>query len=186
MNIENYIEKYELWIIVIIIIFFITIIVFIVISIISWQKGCDIKFLWFEIKNNKKENKMDKNELSKPIINAKNVNTGTNYGNIGDVYTGIQQRHLTNADKKQLLNELQDFIKKYDDKINKSHITIGYPGDKESNIFANEVVQFMYEQGYRKIEKCILMTYGSIGKKIGVSNAPDDTVMIEIFQSDNI
>lgn len=186
MDVTPYINKYETYIVVIVILAIIVIIIFIVISIISWKNGNNIKIFGFEINNNKTKSTMNENELSKMFINAKNVNTGTNYGSIGDVYNGIKQRHLTDADKANLLGELNEFIRKYDSKINKSHITIGCPGDKESSVFANEVAHFIYEQGYRKIEKTVLMTFGVVGKKFGVSNAPDDTIMIEIFPSDNV
>jgi hypothetical protein len=40
--------------------------------------------------------------------------------------------------------------------------------------------------GFNKIEICTLQTFGVIGRKFGVSNAPDNSIMIEIFPADNV
>ena len=36
------------------------------------------------------------------------------------------------------------------------------------------------------IEICTLQTFGVVGRKFGVSNAPDNSIMIEIFPADNV
>jgi len=117
---------------------------------------------------------------------SKNVNLGTNYGHIGDRYSGIKQRTFTEYELNSLIQEIESFSEKYGEKINKNHITIGFAGDKESLILANKVAEGLTKKGYEKIEVMTLITYGVTGKKVGVSNAPDDTILIEIFPSDNV
>lgn len=152
--------------------------------------------------NNEKNKQVDmtksKNEVSgtnygnvgnqsTEIKNSKNVNTGTNYGNIGDRYEGVKQRHLTETDAKQLIDEIEQYKKQNSEKINPSHITIGWPGDKESTILAQEVEKVLRINGFNKIEASTLVTYGSgFGKKFEISNAPDNTIMIMIYQADNV
>lgn len=137
------------------------------------------------------DNTAEKNVNLKPkeenvtITNSKNVNTGKNYGNIGDTYTGIEQRHFTNQDAKELIVDIEQFKIKYKDKIDSSHITIGYPGDKESKIVAAEAEQILKKNGFPNIQISILKTYGVTGKLFGISNAPDNSILVEIFPADN-
>src|SRR5690606_33435599 len=91
----------------------------------------------------------------------------------------IEQRHFQQADARKLLSEIEDFKKQNENKIDYSHITIGYPGDKESTILAQEAEQILRANGYNYIEAMILVTYGISGRLFGVSNAPDNSILIE-------
>lgn len=123
---------------------------------------------------------------SKEAIAGKNINTGTNYGHIGDVHKGIEQRHFSENDAVRLVDEIQKFRKQHANEINHSHITIGYPGDKESTIVAQEAEKILRARGYSNIEAMILVTYGTSGKLFGISNAPDNSVLVEIYPADNV
>lgn len=119
-------------------------------------------------------------------INAKNVNTGVNTANIGDTYTGIQQRHFSEDDIQELLSQIATFEKNNRDLINHNHLTIGFPGDKETKTLALELVEILNGKGYKNIQPFMLQTYGVTGKLFGVSNAPDNSIMIEIYPADNV
>tara|TARA_R110002020_G_scaffold76004_3_gene193070 strand:+ start:356 stop:730 length:375 start_codon:yes stop_codon:yes gene_type:complete len=119
------------------------------------------------------------------FIYGKNINTGENYGHIGDKYEGIKQRIFTKEDLTKLVNEINEFSQKYSDKINTNHLTIGNPGDKESNIYCQQIFNALTQNGY-KVEVMGLMTNGFVDKNISVSNAPDDTILIEVFQAPNV
>src|SRR5690606_29460067 len=121
-----------------------------------------------------------------PNITGKNINTGQNYGEIGDKYTGLKQREVTQEDVQYLTREIDKFSKKYADKINRSHITLGYPGCKETTNLANQIYPVLQRMGFNKIEVCILQTFGVVGRKFGVSNAFDDSIMIEISPAENV
>lgn len=131
-------------------------------------------------------NTTTENDNSINIQDSKNINTGTNYGNIGDVYKGIEQRHFKEEDAKTLIAEIENFKRQHGSKINVSHMTIGYPGDKESTIVAKEVEQILKANGYSNIEFMILITHGISGRLFDVSNAPDDTILIGIYPADNV
>ncbi|MBC9798084.1 hypothetical protein [Sinomicrobium weinanense] len=172
---------------VLVIIIVLIFVVFLVQYNIDRSRGVHAKFLWFESNIPSKQNEnTEKKEPPIKIDDSKNVNTGTNLGNIGDTYEGIEQRHVTNGDAEILLNEIKNFRESYSGKINYSHITIGYPGDKESIILAQEVEILLRNNGYDKIEPMILQTYGVTGKKFGISNAPDNSIMVEIYPADNV
>lgn len=172
MSIE--IESIPIWVW-IVIICIITIIIAIALI-----KGLTIKIFGLKIK--KEEKKMDEKKL---FINAKNVNTGTNYGNIGDVYTGIQQRHFSEQELNHIILEIEDFKKKCFNSIEDDNIYIGYPGDKESYILANEIRCFIQQKGYNAT-LATLMTYGVYGRKYGISNSPSNGVLVEIYPNDNV
>lgn len=148
-------------------------------------KGRHAKFLWFEV-NAVQSLSAKEEEPPQPNITGKNINTGQNYGEIGDKYTGLKQRKVTQEDLRYLTQELEKFSEKYADKINRSHITLGYPGCKETANLANQIYPLLKRMGFNKIEICILQTFGVIGRKFGVSNAPDNSIMIEIFPADNV
>ena len=132
----------------------------------------------------KREKNMEKED--RLIINAKNENTGTNNGSIGDIYTGIPQRIFNDDDKRNILSQINQFKSDYSDKIVSTHITIGFPGDKESESFAKQIAEFLSTKGYGNIRPMILQTYGIHGKRFGVSNAPDNSIMIEVYPADNV
>lgn len=119
------------------------------------------------------------------FIYGKNINTGNNYGHIGDQYKGIEQRIFTESDNEQLLKEINEFQERYSDKINESHLTIGNPGDKESTIYCQQINNALKKAGYN-VQIMGLMTQGFMDKNFSVSNAPDDTVLIEVFQAPNV
>ena len=176
------------------------------------NKGVHAKFLWFE--TNIQRNQVDstninsaqtdpvKNDINvsqgehkekisiqspeKQHIQAKNVNTGNNFGNIGDTYTGIEQRHISENEMEDIISQIKKFESDYSDKINRSHLTIGYPGDKETKILANEIYKGLLKRNVTNVETMMLMTYGVSGKKYGISNAPDNSIMIEIYPADNV
>src|SRR5690554_3082179 len=56
-------------------------------------KGRHVKFLWFEV-NAIPPQPARKEQAESPSthINGKNINTGQNYGEIGDKYTDLKQR----------------------------------------------------------------------------------------------
>lgn len=119
------------------------------------------------------------------FIFGKNINTGTNYGHIGDRYEGIKQRVFTHQDLETLLGLINDFQKKFKDRINTSHITIGNPGDKESTIYCQQIAEALKQRGF-VVEMMGLMTMGFNNKDFDVSNAPDDTIMVEVFTAPNV
>ncbi len=152
--------------------------------IINWKKGKYSKFLWFETNSNNSE--QEENVEQNSFNNCKNINTGVNNGQIGDTYNGIKQREFTASDKALILQDISSFKNKYNDKINNDHITIGYPGCKETSFLADQIQLFLIQNGFKKIEKMCLMTHGVIGKKFGISNAPDNSILIEIYSPDNV
>lgn len=149
-------------------------------------KGRHAKFLWFEVNAVQPQSAKEEQEPSQPSITGKNINTGQNYGEIGDKYTGLKQREVTQEDVRYLTQELEKFSEKYTNKINRSHITLGYPGCKETTNLANQIYPLLQRMGFNKIEVCTLQTFGAVGRKFGVSNAPDNSIMIEIFPADNV
>lgn len=150
-------------------------------------KGRHAKFLWFET-NITPPISSTKSPTQTPIINnAKNINSGINNGSIGDsIYTGIKQRNFTVEDERILLSQIDEFKSKYKGKINPSHITIGYPRDKETTVIANQIYLVLTKAGYKNIQWVTLLTHGAIGQMFDVSNAPDDSIMIQIFPADNV
>jgi len=119
------------------------------------------------------------------FIYGKNINTGLNFGHIGDKYEGIKQRIFTEEDFKNLQGLIVDFRNKFSDKIRDTHITIGNPGDKESSIYCQQIYNALIQNGY-KVEIMNLATFGYTGKNFSVSNAPDDTILVEVFNSPNV
>lgn len=116
---------------------------------------------------------------------GKNINTGNNYGHIGDNYNGIRQRIFTREDLKGLIDEINDFKEKYSGKINPNHLSIGNPGDKESTIYCQQIYNALTENGFN-VEIMGLMTMGFVDKNFSVSNAPDNTILIEVYKSPNV
>ncbi len=150
-------------------------------------KGRHAKFLWFEVNAVQPQNKPDVETIvPEPRINAKNVNTGNNYGEIGDKYTGLKQRMVTQDDVNFLSNEIKQFSGRYADKINPAHITLGFPGCKETTNLANQITPFLQKMGFENIIRVNLQTHGSLGIKFAISNAPDNSMMIEIRPADNV
>ncbi|WLD58717.1 hypothetical protein NFC81_02700 [Salinispirillum sp. LH 10-3-1] len=150
-------------------------------------KGRHAKFLWFEVNVVPAQPAQEEQPVGPPPnINGKNINTGQNYGEIGDKYTGLKQREVTQGDVQFLSREIEKFTKLYADKLNRSHITLGYPGCKETTNLANQIYPILKSMGFNKIELCTLQTFGVVGRKFGVSNAPDNSMMIEIFSPDNV
>ncbi|WP_277372588.1 hypothetical protein [Pseudomonas sp. AA-38] len=148
-------------------------------------RGRHAKFLWFEV------NAVQPSPASEPLsqqktITGKNINTGTNHGEIGDKYTGLQQREVTQEDIEFLKQEISRFSTQHSEKIVRSHITLGYPGCKETTFLANQLAAVLQKMGFNKIVPMNLQTFGVIGKKFGVSNAPDNSLMIEIYPADNV
>jgi len=131
----------------------------------------------------KKENPVKQNVT---ISHSKNVNTGENYGRIGDTYKGIEQRHFTEKDAKELITQIEQYKITFKGKIDTTHITIGYPGDKESKIVAIEAEKILRKNGFNNIQVSTLLTYGVTGKLFGVSNAPDKSILVEIYPADNV
>lgn len=119
------------------------------------------------------------------FIYGKNINTGENYGHIGDKYEGIKQRNFTKEDFTKLINEINEFSKKNSDLINTNHLTIGNPGDKESNIYCQQILEALTQIGY-KVEVVSLMTIGFVDKNFSVSFAPDNSILIDVFQAPNV
>lgn len=119
------------------------------------------------------------------FIYGKNINTGENYGHIGDKYEGIKQRVFTVEDFESLRSQINEFKSKYSDKINDDHITIGNPGDKESTVYSQQIYNALTQNGFN-VEIMTLQTFGYVDKDFSVSNAPDDTVLVEVFQAPNV
>ena len=132
----------------------------------------------------KKESQPNTTEIY--IKDAKNVNAGNNYGQVGDNYTGISQRHVTEDDIQRIKVKIEEWKLKYPNSMNNSYLTIGFPGDKESQVLALELESKLKKTGYKRIEKMILQTYGMTNEKFGVSNAPDSTILIEVYPADNV
>lgn len=149
-------------------------------------KGRHAKFLWFEVNAMPPQSAKEEKAAPQPNITGKNINTGQNYGEIGDKYTGLKQREVTQEDVQYLTQEIETFSNRYAEKINRSHITLGYPGCKETTNLANQLYPVLQRMGFNKIEICTLQTFGVVGRKFGVSNAPDNSIMIEIFPADNV
>lgn len=149
-------------------------------------RGRHTKFLWFEVNAVQPQSIKEEQVAHQPSIIGKNINTGQNFGEIGDKYTGLKQREVTQEDVQYLTLEIDKFSKKYADKINRSHITLGYPGCKETTNLANQIYPVLQSMGFNKIEVCMLQTFGVVGRKFGVSNGFDDSIMIEIYPADNV
>lgn len=119
------------------------------------------------------------------FIFGKNINTGTNHGHIGDKYEGVKQRIFTKNDFEDLKELINNFRSEYSEKINKAHITIGNPGDKESTIYCQQIANALTQNG-EHVQVDILVTHGYVDKHYSVSNAPDDTILIEVFPIPNV
>lgn len=151
------------------------------------SNGKNAKFLWFEANIQDKASSTISPPQTPSISSVKNMNTGINNGHIGDeTYTGIKQRYFSSDDGVGLLNSIEQFKINCKMELNLSHITIGYPGDKETMIVANQICEFLKSTGYEKIEIMHLITQGVIGKMYQVSNAPDNSIMIMLFPADNV
>lgn len=151
------------------------------------SKGRHAKFLWFEVNAVQPPSKVSEEpKVSNTTINGKNINTGTNFGEIGDKYTGLKQREVTQEDINFLQKEIQRFSTENAGKLINSHITLGFPGCKETTNLANQVYALLQQMGFKHIVPMNLQTYGVIGRKFGVSNAPDNSLMVEIFPADNV
>lgn len=149
-------------------------------------RGRHAKFLWFEVNGVQPYNTPPETQSQQATINGKNVNTGTNHGEIGDKYTGLKQREVTQEDVEYLQCEISRFSTEYSGKIVSSHITLGYPGCKETTALANQAVPILQKMGFNKIVPITLQTFGVIGRRFGVSNAPDNSLMVEIYPADNV
>lgn len=149
-------------------------------------RGRHAKFLWFEVNAVQPYSTPPEPQSQQTTINGKNVNTGTNHGEIGDKYTGLKQREVTQEDVDYLQREISRFSTEYSDKIVRSHITLGYPGCKETTALANQLVPTLQKMGFNKVVPMTLQTFGVIGRKFGVSNAPDNSLMVEIYPADNV
>lgn len=149
-------------------------------------RGRHAKFLWFEVNGVPPYSPPLEPLSQQTTINGKNINTGTNHGEIGDKYTGLKQREVTQEDVEYLQREIERFSREYSDKIVHSHITLGYPGCKETTTLANQLAPVLQEMGFNKIVPMTLQTFGVIGNKFGVSNAPDNSLMVEIYPADNV
>ncbi|EJL6746682.1 hypothetical protein NMR85_004007 [Vibrio alginolyticus] len=193
------IEKHEIfqWVLIcILVLIFIMLITFFIQYNIDRVKGRHAKFLWFEVNANHsrikepetKDSPHETTQEPRPISNVsgKNVNTGTNYGEIGDKYTGLKQRDITSNDIAYLKNEIESFRNKYADRINGNHITVGFPGCKETTNLVHQLIPILNDLGFKNIQRMNLQTYGVVGQKFGVSNAPDDSLMVEVFPADNV
>lgn len=148
-------------------------------------KGRHAKFLWFEVNAGQSLHDKHKQDLG-TSVHGKNINTGDNYGSIGDKYTGLRQREVTQDDIVLLTNEIRSFAEKHSNEIIETHITLGFPGCKETTNLANKLYPILNRMGYMKIQRCTLLTFGVTGKKFGVSNAFDNSIMIEIYPPDNV
>ncbi|HCG5239316.1 TPA: hypothetical protein NJZ22_004586 [Vibrio parahaemolyticus] len=193
------IEKYEIlqWALVgILALIFIMLFTFFIQYNVDRVKGRHAKFLWFEVNANhsginesetpEQSNKTTQHSSSVGNVSGKNVNTGTNYGEIGDKYTGLKQRKITRDDIAYLRNEIESFRTKYADRINSNHITIGFPGCKETTNLVHQLIPVLNGFGFNNIQWVNLQTFGVIGRKFGVSYAPDNSLMIEVFPADNV
>jgi len=150
-------------------------------------KGRHARFFWFEVNGTQKPKDEKQNtQKNRTNANGKNINTGTNHGIIGDQYTGLKQREITQEDVDFLTNEIAKFSQKNSEKINKLHITIGYPHCKETTYLAQKTHQLLTLMGFKHIETLTLQTFGRTGKTFGVSNAPDNSIMVEIYPPDNV
>lgn len=148
-------------------------------------RGRHAKFFWVEV-NATKDPIPQPYEPPSPTITGKNINTGTNHGSIGDHYSGLKQRNITQEDIDSISAEINEFSRRHADKINKSHLTIGYPMCKETTNLANQIYPHLQKMGYPKIIGMFLQSYGSTGKMLGVSYAPDNSLMVEIYPPDNV
>lgn len=149
-------------------------------------RGRHAKFLWFEVNAFQPYSPSSEALPRQTTINGKNINTGTNHGYIGDKYTGLRQREVTQEDVEYLRREIARFSTRHSDKIVHSHITLGYPGCKETTTLANQLALTLQKMGFDKIVPMNLQTSGVIGKKFDVSNAPDNSLMIAIYPADNV
>lgn len=149
-------------------------------------RGRHAKFLWFEVNAVQPYHPPPAPQPHQPIINGKNVNTGINHGEIGDKYTGLKQRQVTPEDLEYLQREISRFSTEHFDSLVRSHITLGYPGCKETTALANQLVPMLKNLGFHKIEPMNLQTFGMAGAKFGVSEAPDNSLMVEIYPADNV
>ncbi|WP_332406178.1 hypothetical protein MRN18_15480 [bacterium 19MO04SH03] len=193
------IEKYEVlqWaLLVILCLIFIMLITFFIQYNIDRSKGRHAKFLWFEVnaghdritepETQEQSSKNIRDSISTGSVSGKNVNNGTNFGEIGDKYTGLKQRDITRDDIVYLENEIKSFMDKYADRINSNHITIGFPGCKETTNLVHLLIPVLNSFGFKNIQCMNLQTFGVVGKKFGVSNAPDNSLMVEVFPADNV
>lgn len=80
-----------------------------------------------------------------PIIQAKNVNTGTNLGQVGDNYIS-NEKQLTDYDKAELLNFIETIKKKYN--FNPVCVSISSTPNSNGGKIASQITDFLIEKGY--------------------------------------
>lgn len=84
-------------------------------------------------------------------IFGKNVNTGTNYGHIGDKIEGVQPRIFTENDLENLLQEINIFMSQHGNLVKNDQIVVGIPGDAESTNYGNQIGNALLRSGYKNV-----------------------------------
>lgn len=88
--------------------------------------------------------------------------------------------NFSDTEVEELIQKLQDFITEHEDKIKEDHITIGLPGTPNSLGIAEELEDILVDNGY-SVRRTSLQTFNPPNKKYDISNAPDDSVMVELY-----
>lgn len=89
-------------------------------------------------------------------------------------------RNFSNQDYEALKVKMESFKADYGNRLKQDHITIGHPGDKESINYANQISEKLRADGY-KLKEMTLLTFGNNQTNVSISNAPDDSILVEIF-----
>ena len=112
---------------------------------IIYKDTCESKIIYQKTGNKEKS--------TQPIINGKNVNTGINNGNIGDVINNNPVRHLDSENALHILYLVDSIRDKF--KIEGDEVRIQrYIGSDNSTIFINELSNYLKNEHY-------LVTFGS-------------------------
>lgn len=122
------------------------------------------------------DKKTYKNTYNKPKNETKIMNNGfLNQGGSGNTYnqtinTDVPQRHFTQLDFMAIKNNLKS--------ESKYIITAVYDFDKESTVFANEIISYFEKNGFTSIEP-------RIANKIGFQFPEEKKGKMELFFTEN-
>jgi hypothetical protein len=128
------------------------------------------KSMDFTSKKQKSIDTLVKAKVEQPIIQAKNVNTGTNLGQVGDNYIS-NEKQLTDPDKIDLLNFIETVKKKYN--FNPTCINMSSTPNSNGGKIAAQIADFLIGKGYTLEGSGISFPSGGTMKGIAIDKMGD-------------
>ncbi len=118
-------------------------------------------------------------------IFGKNINTGTNYGHIGDKIEGVKPRIFTENDLNALINEIKLFRSENQNLIENDIISIETTNDAESHNFANQIQNVLTNAGY-EVARASYLSSRSLNVDIEITDNPLKSVAVRIQPIPNL